>query len=199
MTVPRCASGTSTQICSNGSFRLPSISLYKTVGRDTSTSKPSRRIVSSSTAICMLPRASTRKRVLSLVSCTLMEMLDLVSRSSRARISREVTFLPSSPASGPSFTENSICTVAGSISTNGSGSASSALASVSPMSTSSNPASPAISPAVALITSVVCRPENCFSLMIFTLCRLPLRPITLTMSPCWTSPDKIRPMAMRPT
>jgi len=97
-----------------------------------------------------------------------MEMLDLVSRSSRARISREVTFLPSSPASGPSFTENSICTVAGSISTNGSGSASSALAKVSPMSTSSNPASPAMSPAVTLFTSLVCRPENCFSLMIFT-------------------------------
>ena len=125
-------------------------------------------MVSSSTAICMLPRASTRKRVLSSVSCTLMEMLDLVSRSSRARISREVTFLPSRPASGPSFTANSICKVAGSISTNDSGSALSALARVSPMSTSSNPAKPTMSPAVALDTSFVRRPENCFSLMIFT-------------------------------
>ena len=38
ITVPRWSSGTSTQTCSNGSVRLPSISLYKTVGRDTSIS-----------------------------------------------------------------------------------------------------------------------------------------------------------------
>ena len=156
-------------------------------------------MVSSNTAICMLPRALTRNRVLSSVSCTLMEMFDCVSRSSRARISRDVTFLPSRPASGPSFTENSICTVAGSISTNGNGSASSANANVSPMSTSSNPANPAMSPAVAEVTSLVCSPANCLSLMIFAFCFEPSLRSTLIWSPCLTSPDKIRPMAIRPT
>ena len=200
ITLPSCSSGTSTQTCSKGSQRVPSISLYRTVGRETRSSKPSRRIVSTSTAICMAPRALTRKRVPSSVSSMLMEMLDCVSRMRRSRIWREVTFLPSLPPSGPLLTENSICTVAGSISTKGRASASFEAARVSPMSTSSKPARPTMSPATALVTSSVSpAPEKLFILVTLTRSILPLLRCVKIVCPTFTSPERTRPIAIRPT
>ena len=90
----------------------------------------------------------------------LMEMLVFNSRIRRSRIAREVTCLPSLPASGPSLIENCICTVGGSISTNGSGCTSGEPASVSPISTLSMPAAtPTMPPAVPPSESCVARPE----------------------------------------
>ena len=51
-----------------------------------------------------------------------MEMLVFNSRIRRSRMAREVTCLPSLPASGPSLMENCIDTVGGSMATKGSGS-----------------------------------------------------------------------------
>ena len=63
-------------------------------------SKPSRRICSISTPSCSSPRPATSKASVSLESVILMATLPSASRNSRSRIWREVTFLPSRPASG---------------------------------------------------------------------------------------------------
>ena len=59
VTVPTCSSGTSTDRRSTGSWRLPSISRSTTCGWPTVSSKPSRRIISTSTASCSSPRPCT--------------------------------------------------------------------------------------------------------------------------------------------
>ncbi len=93
MIVPTHSSGTSIQTVSYGSSRWPFSCRSITVGRDTSSSKPSRRIVSTSTATCIAPRALTLNTAARSVSSIWMETLVFTSRNSRSRSWRDVTSL----------------------------------------------------------------------------------------------------------
>ena len=62
VTAPRCSSGTSMVTASYGSQSLPSMSRVRTWGLPTVSSKPSRRMVSTSTASCSSPRPCTSQR-----------------------------------------------------------------------------------------------------------------------------------------
>ena len=73
---------------------------------------------------------------------------------------REVTYLPSWPANGELFTENTMLTVGSSTLTGGSGTGFSGSAIVSPMFTSSNPARATRSPGPACCTSTRSRPSK---------------------------------------
>ncbi len=115
-TVPECSSSTSITTVSYGSRRLPSSSSRNsTRGRLMPSSKPSRRMVSISTPSCNSPRPATSKLSLSSLSVTRMATFDSASRSSRSRIMRLVTLVPSRPASGLSLTAKRIDRVGGSI------------------------------------------------------------------------------------
>ncbi len=91
-------------------------------GRETENSKPSRRIVSISTPICISPRPATSKTSGLSVASILIETLPSTSRRRRSPIWRDVTNLPSRPANGELFTEKRTRTVGGSIAMRGSAS-----------------------------------------------------------------------------
>ena len=156
-------------------------------------------MVSTSTAICMAPRAETENTPALSVSSTWMEIFVRISRIRRSRITREVTFLPSRPPKGPLLMENSMEIVGGSIATNGRASVSGEPPRVSPMFTFSNPATPTILPATPTAESVVPSPE--YSNMRVTLPETQVPPLwwSQTVSPFFTEPEVIRPMATRPT
>ena len=173
MTTPRQSSGISTHSDSKGSRVCPFSVLVMTVGRETSISKPSRRICSTRMAICIEPRAFRLKTPAVSVSETLMEMLDFISRKRRSRSWREVTYFPSRPASGPSLMQNCISIVGGSISEKGRAWAFSSAAMVSPMSMSSKPERPTMLPATPAADSLVSMPENSTTLVILQRTRSP--------------------------
>ena len=79
---------------SYGSWTTPSTSWSSTSGRETWSSKPSRRICSMSTASWSSPRPRTSKVSADAVGWTSMLTLPRTSRSRRARIWREVRSLP---------------------------------------------------------------------------------------------------------
>src|ERR671919_534104 len=79
-----------------------------TLGLDRDSSKPSRRIISTSTASWSSPLALTRKASRFSVSSTPMLTLYSSSLSRRSLIWREVSSLPSRPARGEVFTEKTI-------------------------------------------------------------------------------------------
>ena len=169
-----------------------------TLGRDTRTSNPSRRIVSTRTEISIAPRAETLKNPASSPSETWRETLVFSSRSRRSRIAREVTCFPSLPAKGPSFTANCICTVGGSILMIGRASIDSDPTIVSPMSTSSNPARPIMFPAEPSSASVVPILEYSRILETVLLTRVPSLRQSQIESPFLMVPDWILPSAIRP-
>jgi len=86
VTVPMCSGGMSTVIRSYGSWTCPSTSWSSTSGRDTWSSKPSRRICSMSTASCSSPRPRTSNVSGEAVGRTSMDTLPSTSRSRRALI-----------------------------------------------------------------------------------------------------------------
>ena len=100
VTTPRKSSGTSTVSRSTGSWTLPSTSLVRTCGLPTVSSKPSRRIISTSTASCSSPRPWTSQVSGRSVGRTWMLTLPTSSRSSRPFTRRAVSRVPSLPASG---------------------------------------------------------------------------------------------------
>ena len=89
-------------------------------GLPTSTSKPSRRMISMRIASCSSPRPETRNVSGESVSSTRMPGLSLRSFMRRSRSCGEVTKRPSLPANGETLDENSIETVGSSMRMSGS-------------------------------------------------------------------------------
>ena len=87
------------------------------------------------------------------VSSIRMATLVRASLKRRSRRCREVTYLPSRPANGDTFEENSMATVGSSMWIGGSATGRSGSASVSPMSIASMPATATSSPGPASGTS----------------------------------------------
>ena len=100
VTTPRYSSGTSTVTRSTGSWTTPSISRVSTWGLPTVSSKPSRRIISTSTASCSSPRPCTSQVSGRSVGSTRMLTLPTSSASRRFLTRRAVSSLPSRPDSG---------------------------------------------------------------------------------------------------
>jgi hypothetical protein len=128
-------------------------------GFPTSTSKPSRRIISIRMASCSSPRPETRKVSGESVSSTRMPTLTRRSFPRRSRSWVEVTYLPSRPANGETLDENSIDTVGSSTRIGGRASGLSRSAIVSPISIVSMPAMATRSPALASRISMRLRPS----------------------------------------
>ena len=97
---PRKSSGMSIASRSTGSCSLPSISRVTTCGLPTVSSKPSRRIVSTSTASWSSPRPCTSQVSGRSVSSTRIDTLPTSSCSSRSCTCRAVSRVPDWPASG---------------------------------------------------------------------------------------------------
>ncbi len=157
-------------------------------------SNPSRRIVSISTPSCSSPRPETSNASVSELSATRIATLPSASRHSRSRIWRDVTFLPSRPASGPSLMRNVIASVGGSTGTAGSGALTSGEAMVSGTVASARPATAMMSPARASSTGTRSRPRKASS--------LDSRPLSATV-PSGRSTrtgmlTRARPCSMRP-
>ncbi len=149
VTAPTCSSGASIESRSTGSWSLPSSSWVTTWGCPAVSSKPSRLIISSSTTSCSSPRPWTSQASGRPISLTRIETLPTSSASSRSRIWRAVSFLPSRPASGEVLIPIWIESEGSSTLITGSGVGSSGSASVSPIVTSSMPATAMISPGPA--------------------------------------------------
>ena len=129
------------------------------VGLPTSSSKPSRRIISIRIASWSSPRPDTRKVSGESVSSTRMPTLMRFSFMSRSRSWGEVTKRPSLPASGDTLAEKSIDTVGSSMRISGSATGVSASATVSPISIDSMPAIATRSPALASAISTRLSPS----------------------------------------
>ena len=149
ITTPEYSSGTSMARRSMGSMSLPSTSRVTTCGLPTVSSKPSRRMVSTSTASCSSPRPCTSQTSGRSVSRTRIETLPIVSASRRLRTSRAVRRLPSLPERGDVLMPTVIERLGSSTRMSGRGRGSSGSASVSPIVTSGSPAMAMISPGPA--------------------------------------------------
>ena len=160
-TTPLKLSSTSTTTSSIGSCIFPALSfLNKTRGRETETSKPSRRIFSIKTPSCNSPRPPTSKASLASDSFTLMATLVSASAKRRSRIIRDVTLEPSVPANGESLTPIVIAIVGGSIGVDLIGSTTEISHKVSETEAFSSPAMETISPALASSTGTLSTPRN---------------------------------------
>ena len=111
MTTPWNSSATSTTRSSTGSTVWPLTSLVTMSGRDTWSSKPSRRIISIRIESWSSPRPSTFICSGVSVASTRIETLPSSSLSRRSLICREVTNWPSRPAIGEVLTPKIIDTV----------------------------------------------------------------------------------------
>ena len=100
VTTPTYSSGTSIATRSTGSQSLPSIFLVSTSGLPTVSSKPSRRMISTSTASCSSPRPCTSQVSGRSVGSTRSETLPTSSWSRRCLTRLAVSLSPSVPASG---------------------------------------------------------------------------------------------------
>ncbi len=120
-----------------------------TCGWPTVSSKPSRRISSTSTASWSSPRPCTSQASGRSVSCTRSDTLPTSSESRRARTWRAVTLSPSRPASGDVLMPIVTDSDGSSTVITGSGRGSSRSASVSPIVTPGSPATAMISPGPA--------------------------------------------------
>ena len=198
MTTPWKSSGTSMTNSSTGSTSTWSIVLVTISGRETCTSKPSRRIISMRMDSCSSPRPMTFTCSGESVFSTRRETLPSSSRSSRSRRLRDVTYWPSRPARGDVLTPKIIDTVGSSIAIGGIATRFSMSATVSPIVMSSMPARHTISPAPAASMSTRLRPSKENSLVIFVSCWLPSSFSTATCEPTATRPLNTRPIAMRP-
>ena len=144
-------------------------------GRDTCSSKPSRRIISIRIESCSSPRPSTFICSGVSVGSTRIETLPSSSRSSRSFSWRDVTYWPSRPAIGDVLTPKIIDTVGSSIAIGGHrrrGCSTSAI--VSPIVMSSMPARQTMSPAAASVMSMRFRPSKAKSLVTFVSCTRPI-------------------------
>ena len=171
-----------------------------TRGRDTSSSYPSRRIVSIKIERCNSPRPETLKPSCPSISSTLMPTFVMASCCKRSRIWRDVRNRPPSrPANGPVLCEKFMEMVGSSTLMLSNASGFAADASVSPTFTSSTPAIETISPASALSASTRFKPR--YVRIFVTLLRLtsPPRFTSAICSPSRTLPCTIRPVASRPT
>ena len=106
------------------------------------------------------PRPATLKAVSLSVSETRRDTSFKVSRYSRSRSWREVTYLPSRPAKGESLTEKVISSVGALIFTKGSASTASGAQMVSPMVISGIPLMAMMLPAVDSLTAFRAKPSN---------------------------------------
>ena len=120
-----------------------------TWGLPTVSSKPSRRMVSTSTASWSSPRPWTSQVSGRSVGSTRSETLPTSSWSSRLLMSRAVTLVPSEPDSGEVLMPMVMARLGSSTRMAGSGRGSSGSARVSPMVTSGKPATATISPGPA--------------------------------------------------
>ena len=129
-------------------MRTPLISLTTISGRDTCSSKPSRRIISIRIASCSSPRPSTLNCSGVSVGSTRSDTLPSSSFSSRSFRWRDVTYWPSRPASGEVLMPKIIDTVGSSTAMwRNRAPVFSGSAMVSPMVMSSMPARQMMSPA----------------------------------------------------
>ncbi len=199
ITTPVNSSSTSTITSSIGSSRWPSSSRVMTRGREIDSSNPSRRMFSISTPICSSPRPETTKASPPGVSSTRMATFDSASRSSRSRITRDCTLLPSRPARGESLMPKVTLMVGGSIGWAGSGASTSGAQMVSATVALPMPARVTMSPATASSMGVWVRPRKASTLeMRNCSTRAPSRPSALTVSPARARPDSTRPVSSRP-
>ena len=146
---PTYSSGTSIASRSTGSCTLPSSSRVTTCGLPTVSSKPSRRISSTSTASCSSPRPWTSHVSGRSVGSTRSDTLPISSWSRRALTMLAVSLAPSRPASGEPLIPIVIARLGSSTPITGSGRGSSGSASVSPIVTSGMPATAISSPGPA--------------------------------------------------
>ncbi len=163
VTTPRKSSGTSIESRSIGSCTAPSTSRVTTCGLPTVSSKPSRRIVSTSTASCSSPRPCTSQVSVRSVSSTRIATLPTSSWSSRSFTIRAVSREPDCPASGELLIPTVMPSAGSSTAITGSGRGSSASAIVSPIVISGMPASAMISPGPASSASTRRSPSFTYS------------------------------------
>ncbi len=184
---------------STGSQVWPSISFMITCGLPTWSSKPSRRMVSIRMPRCSRPRPETR--MASEVSSRAMRRATLRSSSfsRRSQSWRPVTYLPSRPAKGESFTRKDMVMVGSSTLIGGSGLPFSGSAMVAPISTPSTPMMAQMSPAEAESTSTRFKPSKDSSFWMRCLVILPLRSKKAMLWPLRRVPADTRPTPMRPT
>ena len=153
VSTPMYSSGASIASRSTGSCTLPLISLVTTCGLPTVSSKPSRRISSTSTASWSSPRPCTSQVSGRSVGSTRSETLPISSASSLPLTWLAVSLVPSSPASGEVLIPTVIESDGSSTCSTGSGRGSSRSASVSPIVTSGMPATATMSPGPASAAS----------------------------------------------
>ena len=160
-TVLENSSSTSIVTSSIGSIRLPASSVWKsTRGRETVISNPSRRICSIRTPSCNSPRPPISKASFELLSANVMATFVSASTSSLSRITVEVTFLPSRPANGESFTVIVTDIVGGSMGVDDRGSMISGVPIVSDTDALVRPATQIMSPALTSLTGTRCVPSK---------------------------------------
>ena len=159
VTAPMNASGMSMTRYSIGSSVWPFSVRVMMVGLPTSSSNPSRRIISMRIASWSSPRPDTRNVSGESVSSTRMPTLMWRSFMRRSRSWGEVTNRPSLPASGEMLAEKSIDTVGSSMRISGSATGASPSATVSPISIESIPAIATRSPALASAISTRLSPS----------------------------------------
>src|SRR2546422_1926 len=161
ITTPTYPSGQSIISSSYGSSRSPfGPSRGMIRGRLTWNSYPSRRMVSISTPRCSSPRPDTVNVCGSAVSSTRRATFRSSSRNSRSRSWRPVTYFPSRPAKGESFTLTSTEIVGSSTAIPASRSRWSGAVTVLPISTPASPATATISPAAASSSSTRSSPSK---------------------------------------
>ena len=193
------SSSTSMVTSSMGSKRVPFSTRISTRGRDTFISKPSRRMVSMSTPSCNSPRPPISKASLPALSSKVMATFVSASASRRSRMTVEVTFLPSLPANGLSFTVMVTDIVGGS--TGVEASAVSTLGSqiVSATDALVRPAMQIRSPACTASTATRSVPSKRRSLVSRPLSTCaPARLIALTAALTFAVPCTTRPVRQRP-
>ena len=170
-----------------------------TFGRDTDSSKPSRRMVSIRMPSCNSPRPATSMESFSVDSEMRSATLPSASRNSRSRITRLCTLSPSVPASGESLMRKVIASVGGSIGCAGSGSSTSGAQIVCETVASGRPAMATMSPASASSTAVRSRPRKASTLVTRpSSISLPSRSSTFTGWFGLIEPEVMRPVTMRP-
>ena len=182
-----------------GSRRAPFSVRISTRGRETVISKPSRRIVSTSTPSCNSPRPPISNASLLALSSKVMATFVSASANRRSRMTVEVTFLPSLPANGLSLTVMVTDIVGGStgedasaVSTSGSQIVSATDALVSPAMQIRSPACTASTATRSVPSkrrSLVSRPVSTCS---------PARLIALTGALTFAVPWITRPVRQRP-
>ena len=152
---------------STGSTIWPPICFVTMSGRETCSSKPSRRIISIRIDSCSSPRPTTFICSGESVGSIRIETFPSSSLSSRSFSWRDVTNCPSRPATGEVLTPKIIETVGSSIAIGGIAIWCSTSVIVSPIVMSSMPARQTMSPAAAAWMSTRFSPSNAYSLVTF--------------------------------